>query len=147
MSDIDSCENKILVVVDGSPGVVSNIGSKLQCCICNTIFCSHCLHMKKLKKDTSQADFVLEFFKETPISKPSTWRHAESWKKIPFDVAVPDTLKPPSTYLLKVGNYYQCEDTNSQCRWCGGLLENAWKKEINLVCKSYLLECEGTNLK
>ena len=146
MSDIDFCDNKIFVVVNGSPGVVSNSGTKLYCCVCDSVYCSHCMHIKKLRKDSSQPDFIVDFFKEAPHSEKSLWKHSDSHKMIPFDVEVSETLQPPSTYLVKQDNFFQCQDEDTQCCLCDGPLEVVCKNERKLVCKNYFVECEGNGI-
>ena len=53
---------------------------------------------------------------------------SSKWKKVQFDCPNPQTLKPPSSYLKTVDD---------------GVLSGQAVKPMKLICKNYILDCEG----
>lgn len=74
--------------------------------------------------------------------KQSAWKQSISSKTISFDPETPERLKPPSMYLIKSGEFFQCKDKESICRLCWALLEET-ERESKLIGKSYILKCQG----
>ena len=119
--------------MNGSIGVVSDSGIKITCCVCESTFCIHCGFFKKANKKENKH--------KVPTS--SKWKKSLSWKKVQFDCPNPQTLKPPSSYLITVDDVLQSSDGDLWCPTCEGVLSGQAVKPMKLICKNYTLDCEG----
>ena len=77
--------NKMLVMVNGSVGVVSYDGQKFSCSVCSLSYCRHAGHLKKMKAEGNYDNEHTDFFSQKQCSRVvKDGPHAVSKKKIPF---------------------------------------------------------------
>ena len=60
--------DKMLVVVDGSVGVVTYDGFRFTCSVCSNTYCRHAKHIKKLKAEGDNNIELKDFFSKTKRS-------------------------------------------------------------------------------
>ncbi|XP_066928489.1 uncharacterized protein [Clytia hemisphaerica] len=146
ISEIPFATGKLLVVVEGTPGVLTYDRRKIFCCVCLNIYCCHCNMMREKRKEENPSEIVADFLLDPPTSVTSVpYKETVSWRKISFDVPNPDTCNP-TKFLKQQEGRYICEDSIN-CRYCGHEVSPLMWEEKILVCKNYSLECKVTTMK
>ena len=134
------------MTAEGSVAAVTFDGTRFFCCICENSYCVHCAYLKiKKNRGDDVPEYLDNLFKKTKMHKSPKTRESTSWKRIPFNMDDPETMKPPSHYLLKAGENYVCEDKDTSCHFCNK--ETLWEissiKLLTLFCKGYSINCKG----
>ena len=129
----------MLVVVDGSVGVVSYDGFKFNCSVCSNSFCRHAKHVKKLKAEGDNIE-LKDFFSKRPRSAKEKKIHVVSSKKIPF---LP-TKDMEKNLLCQFGknDLIFCIDNDLEC--CSGAeLIECYSTNKKMYTKNAIHDCKG----
>ena len=141
--------NKLLVVVDGVPGVISVEAGKLKCLICHSSTCSHCNYISSFDRlDPATPVCIAEMFDNNRPAKVRV-STAVSYKRISYEVNQKYQLTLTKDLLEYVES---CQDlpklilrtaTGSTCDCGKPMVNSGIFKEIKLFTKTKVYNCHG----
>ena len=141
--------NKLLVVVDGVPGVISVEAGKVKCLICHSSRCSHCNCISSFDRlDPATPVCIAEMFDNNRPAKVRV-STAVSYKRISYEVNQKYQLTLTKDLLEYVES---CQDlpklilrtaTDSTCDCGKPMVNSGIFKEIKLFTKTKVYNCHG----
>ena len=149
MCELSFDQSKLMMIYNGSIGVLTCDNGKFSCIVCKEPFCDHVYAAKKHQLEDCPPPLITEMINvSVPSATPRKYMlNAVTRHKIPFyatDTLQASLREPVESTVKNEDNILICEDDDSICVNCEGDVVGTGFKLVKLFTLFKVYDCKGT---